>query len=367
MNQETTDAKRARKGRWRLMAGVGFGVVLAGGMIFVALVPRDPMFHGKRESEWLTNIVSGMSLSEDQNKQQIQQWHDFGPEGLRALERGLAPNRAPKYRNIYDRLAKFLPRGLMRLLPAPPPKTVGGTRAIVVDLLCRMGTNAHAAWPAVARALSDEDPLVQSRAITYFTRVETQNEDDKALLNQLPAKEKHKLLSQFISAVEYGGWCWNVRNNAALALKYYPEEASLVASPLVKALKDASPYVRLSAADALNRVDAAAGSKAGAVTVVARELQNPEYQLADGAAYALRQFQTDADAAVAALIGALEGTNRSVVGASAVWSLEWAFPDHTNRTIPALKKAAETQDNAGNYARSAVQALESGRRVVRRQ
>jgi len=251
----------------------------------------------------------------------------------------------------------------MRLLPAPPPKTVGGTRHIVADLLCRMGTNAHPPWPAVARALSDEDPWVRSRAVTFFT----QPEDDKAFLNQLPAQEKKKLLPQFIRAVEDGGWCWNLRNNAALALKYYPEAASLVAPPLVNALKDASPYVRLSAADALNRVDPVAGSKAGAVSVVSNLLQSPDYQISGDAARALREFQHDADAAVAALIGALEGTNRSVVGASAVWSLEWAFPDHTNRTIPALKKAAETQDNAGNYARSAVRALESGRRVVRRQ
>jgi len=355
MNQGTTDPKRTRKSRWRPIAGLGFGVVLVGGLTFVALAPRDPLFHGKPESQWITNIVYGMSLSEDQNKEQVQRWRDFEPEGLRVLERGLAPNRGRTYQNIYGRLASMLPGPLLRLLPTPPPKTVGGTRHCVVDLLCRMGTNAHPAWPAVARTLSDEDPLVRSRAVTFFTHPEA----DKAFLNQMPAKEKKKLLPLFISAMEYGGWHWNLRNNAALALKYYPEHALLITPALVKSLQDPSPYVRLSSADALNRVDPAAASKAGAVAVVAQLLQNPDYQLSGPAAFALRQFQQDADLAVTALIEALHGTNSSVVGASAVWSLEWAFPKQADRIIPELRKAAERKDNAGGYAKGALKSLES--------
>jgi hypothetical protein len=46
---------------------------------------------------------------------------------------------------------------------------MGGTRLLVMDMLCRMGKDAHPAWPAVARALSDEDPWVRGRAITFFT------------------------------------------------------------------------------------------------------------------------------------------------------------------------------------------------------
>ncbi len=352
MNQLTRDAKGKRKRRWPLVAGYGFGFILAAGLALLAVAPRDPLFDGKRESEWITNIVY---RSEDQHKQLVQQWRDFGPEGLRVLERGLAANRAPRYRSIYDPLAKFLPNALMRLLPAPPPKIFGGTRYCVVDLLCRMEKDAYPAWPAVARALSDEDPTVRSRAVSFFTHPEY----DKAFLNQLPAKEKKKLLPLFISAMEYGGWHWNLRNNAALALKSYPEEASLFVPPLLKALKDPSPYVRLSAADALNRVDPAAGSKAGAVAVVAQILQNPDYNLSGQAAFALRQFQQDPDLAVTALIEALHGTNSSVVGASAVWSLEHAFRRHADRIIPELRKAAERKDTAGGYAKMALEGLES--------
>jgi len=355
MNEARTDAKCARNSSWRLIAALGFGIILIGALALIALAPRDPVFHGKRESEWITNIVYGMSLSEDQNKQQVQRWRDFGPEGLRVLERGLAPNRGLTYQKLYGRFASILPGPMLRLLPAPPPKTVGGTRHIVVDLLCRMGKDAYPAWPAVARTLSDEDPWVRARAISFFTG----SEDDKALLNQLPAKEKQTLLPLFIRSLEDGGWSWNPRNNAALALRYFPEQASLFTPALIKALQDSSPYVRLNAATTLNRVDPVAGSKAGAVAVVAKELQNPDYQLSGPAAFALRQFQHDADLAVTALIEALHGTNSAVVGASAVWSLEHAFPNHADRIIPELRKAAEHKDTAGGYAKGALKGLES--------
>src|SRR5206468_12162958 len=129
-------------------------------------------------SEWITNIVYGMSLSEDQNKKQVQRWRDVGPEGLRVLEGGLAPNRGATYQNFHRRLTSILPGPLLRLLPRPPPKIMGGRRLCAVDLLCRMGKDAYPASPAVARALADEDPWVRGRAITFFTSPE----DDKALL-----------------------------------------------------------------------------------------------------------------------------------------------------------------------------------------
>ena len=154
MNEVGTDAKRARKSGWRLIAVLGLGIILIGCLALVALAPRELFFHGKPESQWITNIVYGMSLSEDQNKEQVQRWRDFGPEGLRVLERGLAPNRGLTYQKLYGRLASILPGPTLRLLPAPPPKTVGGTRHIVMDLLCRMGKDAYPAWPAVARCRS---------------------------------------------------------------------------------------------------------------------------------------------------------------------------------------------------------------------
>src|SRR5262245_34788124 len=133
MNPEPTVAKRSRKSRWRLIAGLGFGVVLVGGLAFVALAPRDPLFHGKPESYWITNIAYGMSLTGAQNKQQVQRWRDFGPEGLRVLERGLAVNRGQTYRNVYRRASGRLPAFIVKLLPSPRQMTDLGTRQCILD------------------------------------------------------------------------------------------------------------------------------------------------------------------------------------------------------------------------------------------
>src|SRR5882762_6104682 len=138
-----------RKRRFLLFA---LALAILCGLAWLARSPRDPLFHGKPESQWITNIVYGMSLSEDQNREQAQRWRDFGPDGLRVLERGLAAKRGRTYQNLHRRLGSILPGALLRILPTPPPITVGGNRLVVMDLLCRMGNDAHPVWPAVARA-----------------------------------------------------------------------------------------------------------------------------------------------------------------------------------------------------------------------
>ena len=333
---------------------IGLSVVLLAGLGWLSWLPRDPLFHGKPESEWIKGIAYGMSLSEDLNKEQIRRWGDLGSEGLRVLERGLNASDGRTYRKLHRRLSARLPWALMRLLPAPKMDATSGTRQTLLSLLWRMGKDARPAWPAVARALADENPEVRQSAITFFTHPE----DDTAFLNQMPVSQKKLLLPLFIRAIADKGANWGLRNNAALALKYYPEEASLAAPALAKALQDPAPYVRLVSAEALNRVDAAAAKRAGAATVLIQLLQNPDDQVAARAALVLRQFQDDADAVLPALIAAMHGTN-SHVGCNAVWSLEWAFPQQSDRIIPELRKAAERKDNVGGYARVALKRLES--------
>jgi non-SMC mitotic condensation complex subunit 1 len=340
---------------WLIPLWVLAVVVVSGlGLLALLLLPRDRLFHGKLESEWIKGVNYGMSLSDEQNREQAQRWHEFGPEGLRVLERGLNPERGRRYREIYRRVSLKWPRFLVSLLPTPPMDATRGTRMNVLDLLWRMGKDAHPAWPAVARALADEDAGVRQIAITFFTHPE----DDTAFLNQMRAPDKKELLPLFLRALEDNRANWGLRNNAALALKYYPEQAPRVAPALEKALQDPSPYVRLIAAEGLNRVDAEMAKKAGAVTVMSRLMQDQDDQVASRAAFVLRQFQNEPDAAVSALLQALQSTN-SNVGCNAVWSLEWAFPSYAGRIIPELRKAAERKDNVGGYARSAVKHLES--------
>jgi hypothetical protein len=343
-----------------LLAAVA--AVLIGGVFWLALQPRDPLFHGKPESEWIKGIAYGMSLTDAQNQEQVQRWRDFGPAGLDVLARALnEPPPGRTYRQIYRRLAPVLPSFLARCLPAPMVMRSGGPRLIVADLLRRMGPEARPAWPAVARALADEDPSLRQMAISFFTHPE----NDEAFLNQMPARDKKKLLPLFINALQEGGANgWGLRNNAAIALKYYSGEAPLAALALAKALQDTAPQVRLRAADALHRVDADAAKKAGAVTVLIQLLRDSDGQVASRAAFVLRDFDNEAQAAVPALIEALNGASLDVA-CNAVWSLHWSFPQQGDLIMPALRKAALRKDSVGGYARAALQYRELNQKEAR--
>jgi HEAT repeat protein len=344
-----------RKRRIWLFALAMVMAVLFGAVAWLMLPPRDPMFRGKPESEWIKGVVYGMQLSDSENKAQAQRWREFGPDGLRILENGLKPAPGRTYRKLYRRYARKLPQFIVRLLPSPPVDKLRGTRMNVLSLLSRMREDARPAWRAVARALEDEDEGVRQIAITFFTSPE----DKTAFLNHMPARDKQKLLPLFMRALKEGS-NWGLRNNAALALRYYPEKASEVAPALSVALRDTQPYVRLTASESLNDLDANAAKNAEVVKVLGGLVTNADDQVAGRAAFALRACTNDADLAVAALIDALHSTN-SNVGCNAVWSLQWAFPSHADAIIPELKKAAERKDNVAGYARSAITHLESTR------
>jgi len=341
-----------RKRRIRLFALAALLAVLLAALAWFFLPERDRMFHGKPESEWVTNIVYGMQLSDDQNKAQAQRWRDFGPEGLRVLERGLEPSRGHRYRQFYRRYARKLPRWALNLLPDPSMDKSSGTRMCVLSLLCRMETNAWPAWRAAARALEDENDGVRQMAINFFTW----HEDDSALLNHMPVRDKKTVLPLFLRALETAR-SWGPRNNAALALRYYRDEKAAVIPTLTNALGDTEPYVRLTAAESLNHVDAEAASRAGVVKVLEVLVTDANDQIGGRAASVLRNCRKDEHAAVAALIKALHSTN-TYVSCSAVWSLE-SFPGHAETIIPELRKAAERKDNAAGYAKNAITSLES--------
>jgi hypothetical protein len=324
-------------------------------IVWFSLLERDPMFHGKSESEWVTNIVYGMQLSDDQSKAQVQQWRDFGPEGLRVLERALEPSRGFRYRQFHRRYGWKLPRWVHNLLPDASMDKSSGTRMCVLSLLCRMKTNAWPAWRSAARALQDENQSVAQLAVNFFTSPE----DDSAFLNQMPARDKKALLPLFLNAVDattHSG----LRNNAALALRYYPEEKKDVVPALTKALNDAQPSARLTVAESLIRMDPDGASNAGVVKLLADLVVHRDDQIAGRAASMLRNCRNDADEAVAALIKGLHSTN-SYVCSSAVWSLE-SFPSHADIILPELRKEVERKDTAGGWVKSAVKNFESRQR-----
>jgi HEAT repeat protein len=164
-------------------------------------------------------------------------------------------------------------------------------------------------------------------------------------------------LPDFIRAVEDTGANWSPRNNATIALKYYPERREVVAPVLVKALQDPVPKVRMCAAESLYRIAPDLITKAGVVPVVIGVLKNPDDQIAWRAASLLGQMRIDPALAVPALIESLENKS-SLVASTAAQALA-GFKGQAETIIPALEKATRREDTAGGWAKNALKQLES--------
>ncbi|MBL9171431.1 MAG: HEAT repeat domain-containing protein [Verrucomicrobiales bacterium] len=303
-------------------------VIVSMGVVWAVVRPRDPIFHGKPETLWIEQLAYN-------DTEQVKQWREFGPDGVGVLVRALEGASRPAdrfYRSAVRRMSQVLPGGVLGLLPAPREDATRITRMKVVDLLSSLRKDVHAAVPAMAQALKDEDDSVQALAITFFTSTE----DEDALLNQLPALQKRKLLPEFIRALGSVSH-WGLRNNAALALKYFPDEPEVVLSALTNALNDPMPQVRIVAAGSLHRVapDAAAADRV--VSVVIGILRNSDDQIAHRAAELLGKIGKASALTVPALIESVQGTNRLVASAAA--SALGSFPDQAEKIVPVLLHA----------------------------
>jgi hypothetical protein len=317
------------------------GLMLWFGNVFP--LSRDPLFRGKPESEWVKNL----KYNDDQ---QVKEWRGYGEEGVQVLIRGLEKANSPGPR-AYRKYNRRLPVSLSRWLPAPKPDSTRGIRQCVVSLLSSLGNDSKSAVPVMIwTATNDEADAVRQSAITYFNS----SEDENSIVNKLPPNQKKALLPALIRAIQ-DPVNWGLRNNAALALRYYPEQRDIVAPVLITALQDAEPHVRLLAAEALNRVSPDEAKKAGATSILVAITKNPDDQIAFEAVAALGHSGSQPDLGVPTLVECLQSTN-TLIGCGAVWALEWApaeFNSYSDRIIPALEIAAQRKDNVGGYAKVA--------------
>ncbi|MDB6068727.1 MAG: hypothetical protein JWR26_4935 [Pedosphaera sp.] len=312
------------KTRKRLALAALFVLVSCVVVAILILPPRDRVFKGQPETYWIDHLVY-------RDEAQVKQWADFGPEGvqvlIRALERANHPG-SNLYRKAYQGTGRVLPWALMRFLPAPQMDLTRATRMTVADLLSRLAPNAKQAMSVMTWKLNDPDPSVRQIAITFFTY----GEDKNAFLNQMEPGAKRKLLPSFIRLIQDKNA--GVRNNAAIALGYFSEEAQTVAPVLTKALSDPMPAVRLLAAKSLNKVAPDKIVDSGVIPILITILKNPDDQIAYRAAELLGEFKKEPSLAVPALIESVQGTNRLVAtdAASALGN----FPDQADAIVPVL-------------------------------
>jgi hypothetical protein len=204
------------KGALKLMAwtkakmavAVASALILTTGATVVIVQSTNPM-RGKTESQWIKSIV----YFGDENQTKL--WRSFGPKGVHMLVRAL---RSP----IYDRAAHLS----------------------VASLIDQLGDDAKSAIPDLIIQLKIENEEdVRSLELAYF----------EVPIQRLPESQKMALFPELLNAMQSQNA--NVRNNALVALQYYPSQAETVIPLMVKSLQDASPVVRLMAVKALHQVD----------------------------------------------------------------------------------------------------------------
>jgi len=215
----------------------------------------------------------------------------------------------------------------------------------LVRLLSSLNSNINEAIPAMARTLKDEDRSVRHLAIGFFT----QNEDNHTPLNQMEPKAKQKLLPEFIRAMQESDW--SLRNNAVIALRYYPEAPQIVVPVLVNAMKDPVPRIRQLVAESLHRVDPDTLARAGAIPMLIGVLKDADDQIAYRAAELLGKLGKEPELVVPALIAAAQSTN-NLVARTALESLG-NFPNRSQTIVPVLQKALESSEGLVRWSAAA--------------
>ncbi len=290
---------------------------------WINVPPPDLVFRGQLESVWIANLRYS-------DEKQLKEWRTYGPEGVRVLIRGMENAQRPwerKYRETYRKI----PSKLQRLFPNPRQDSTRSPRTRMVALISRLDKDADAATPVMVQALGDENDSVRQLTINFFTHV-TYGVEKKARLDRIDKAIKKEILPRFIAGLQDSNY--GLRNNALIALRYYPEEKSAVTAAVIPLLKDPEAMVRIRAVETLHLVNPEATVAAGAVTEALKILNHPDDQIAHQGARTLGEMQKEPATVVPALIAAMNGTN-SLVGSEAAYALK-KFPGQADIIIPAL-------------------------------
>lgn len=318
--------------KWSFIALAVLTVLITGTLVWRLMFASNALFHGKPEKEWIKSIAYYGGEA------QLKQWRGLGPDGLRLLARTLEQGRSYRktYRWLMPRLPGILSARLYRLLPKPEDSH--STRMCVTSLLKQFGKDAKPVEPAIARALRDDDSGVRQIAIGCYDE----------LLAVMTQPEKLARLPEFIRAMQESDW--GIRNNAVIALRFYPDQAPVVVPVLIKALQDPEIQVRMLTVEALAHIDLAAAIHSGAVLIAIQILRDPNDQVAYQAAELLGKMGQEPTLAVPALIEAMHGTNR-LVASTAARALG-KFPGQADVIVPVLLKTFE--ETNGIISRSAL-------------
>jgi len=300
------------------------GLILATS-VSVVVVEKTSLFQGKTESEWIKSIVYFG------DSDQTELWRSLGPRGVQMLVRAL---KSPT--NDHD----------IRMIAASH-----GTRMRAASLLSQLGNDAKSAIPELIDLLKTEtDQGVRGIELAYF----------EGPIENMDEKEKAALFPELLRAMQSKSS--SVRNNALVALQFYPDQTETVVPLMVKSLQDPNPQVRLMAVKALNRVDPQNAATSDFVRVLVGCLTGPPGDTpgaANEAVIMLGNLHRAADLAVPALIQSLQSADPYIRQNSA--AALGRFGGQAKPAESALQNALEDSDaNVRRQAAAALKRINSG-------
>jgi len=267
--------------RSRAIAWVVLLAVIAAVAAFCALRPREPVYEGKRLSEWLRDLDDN-TLAADSRNRAVGAVLQIGSNCVPTLVELLHSSDSWLKRKLMESVGNqsrirfhfttaqerrgWAIQGIKVLGPAAIPMLIdllNDKAAMMTAMICLSRVGPEAVWP-LTRTLTNEAPQVRSAAIVTLGLLRSNGQVAvPALVARLESDEDNR-----------------VRASAANALGYIGKDPEVAVPALVKHLRDPDPTTRAQAVLALARF----GTEAKAALSVIRELQGDANQFVREAA-----------------------------------------------------------------------------------
>jgi hypothetical protein len=276
-----------------LFAVLGLTIAVAG---LFALRPREPVYEGRRLTEWLQELDK-TPFTKESRDQAIEAVRHIGTNAIPFLEQLLRPD--PWWKQKFIELSRKSPKVRLRLTRA------ARRQRLAVRGIEALGPLAKPLIPMMIELLKEGDvsskvtamvslPQIGSAAVTSLIEALTNANPEvrvavvaclRSLGTNTPAAV-HALVERIESDIHV-----DVRASAADALGNIKREPGLVVPALIRKLSDVDPTVRSEAASALAQF----GLEAKAALPRLRELRADENGLvSDSAAEALNRIDPEA-------------------------------------------------------------------------
>jgi hypothetical protein len=253
-----------------LIAGLGFGALLLPLVAVIWLIPKEPVYDGRRVSEWIDDLAGPVNpmygaVGSETLPKLLQELpgREIVPALGATLRRGLTIFDR-YYISIYPRL----PVRIAAKLKQPDPARAAQLRYRAALILYYMGQEARGAVRGLMGALDDPDPEVRRVSASALGNLAGDPQASKALHSALAdtsagvrraALQSFSRLESTPAVVRQAAELLadpeaGVRSDAAQLLKDIGAEAKPAIPALVKALDDANDDVLCFAAQALGRI-----------------------------------------------------------------------------------------------------------------